>query len=127
MVEKKLLANCPVTRQDIMATEHIFGPDEGCLKGKMVRRAPHTVRTDPVGLLPVDIMSRYRKVVLCVDIMYVNKVPFLMTVSRHIKLGTAERLVNRKEETVLAAIMEVCKTVRRGWIQGRDHPGGLRI
>jgi hypothetical protein len=37
-----------------------------------------------------------------------------MTVSRHIKLGTAERLVNREEGTVLAAIVEVCKRYRGG-------------
>jgi hypothetical protein len=49
LIDGKLLANCPVTRQDIMAAEHIFGPDVGSLYGKTVRRAPHAIVDAPVG------------------------------------------------------------------------------
>eukprot|EP00978_Attheya_sp_CCMP212_P042095 scaffold250959_cov49-Attheya_sp.AAC.1 len=40
IVEKNLLPNCPVTREDIKIAEAIFGPDVGSLKGKTVRRTP---------------------------------------------------------------------------------------
>ena len=33
-VDNNLIPNCPITRQDILAAEHIFGPDLGSLKGK---------------------------------------------------------------------------------------------
>ena len=33
LVENNLLTNFPVTKMDILAAEHIFGPDLGSLKG----------------------------------------------------------------------------------------------
>ena len=35
IVNTNLLPNCPVTAQDSMAAEDIFGPDIGSLQGKM--------------------------------------------------------------------------------------------
>ena len=37
IVTSNQLPNCPITKADIMAAEHIFGPDVGSLKGKTVR------------------------------------------------------------------------------------------
>ena len=39
-VENNLIPNCPATRRDIVAVEHIFGPDVGSLKGKTTRKRP---------------------------------------------------------------------------------------
>jgi hypothetical protein len=36
IVTSNQLPNCPVTKADILAAEHIFGPDVGSLKGKTV-------------------------------------------------------------------------------------------
>jgi hypothetical protein len=41
IVARNQLPNCPITRDDILAAEDIFGPDIGSLKGKMTRRKPH--------------------------------------------------------------------------------------
>ena len=38
IVTSNQLLNCPITRADIVAAEHIFGPDVGSLKGKTVPR-----------------------------------------------------------------------------------------
>jgi hypothetical protein len=45
-------------------------------------------------------MAHYRKVVLCVDIMKVNKRLFLVTISRAIKFGTVAWLKNVKADTM---------------------------
>jgi hypothetical protein len=93
IVSERLLNNCPVTKADIVAAEDIFGPELGCLKGKTTRRKPAMVR-QIVEMLPPEIMSRYRNVTLCIDIMYVNKIPMIDSLSRNIKFGTVEDVSN---------------------------------
>lgn len=113
IVTRNQLPNCPVTKADILAAEHIFGPDVGSLKGKTTRQRPRTVRP-VVETLPPKIMSRYRDVTLACDIMFVNKVPMLVTISRNIRFATVEGLQDRKAETLTKAIKSVVSIYRRG-------------
>jgi hypothetical protein len=106
IVEKNLLKDCPVVRADVLAAEDIFGPNLGSLKGKTVRRSGERVRPE-YEQIPTSIMERYRDVTLCVDIMFVNKIPFLVTISRHIKFGTVEAIKSRHHKVVLAALKNV--------------------
>lgn len=59
--------------------------------------------------IPVVIVERYRYVTLGVDITKINKIPFLVTISRAIKFGTVELLANQKMVTVLKALLNVCR------------------
>jgi len=74
-VDNNLLPNCPITHRDIVAAEHIFGPDFGSLKGKMVQSTPIPVNMSLVDI-PSTIMSHYHEIILTGDIMFVNKVVF---------------------------------------------------
>jgi hypothetical protein len=107
IVKQNLLPNCPITARDILAAERIFGPDVGSLKGKTVRRAADHVEISTVDI-PSCLIRQYRNIVLTADIMFVNKIPFLVTISRHIKFGTtAEILANQQLKTILGAIKSV--------------------
>jgi hypothetical protein len=106
IVENNLLKNCPVTRQDILAAEHIFGPDVGSLKGKTTRRTGTPVKIHNTDI-PASIMTQYKTVVLCGDIMFVNRIPFFMTISRHIKFSTVEMIENQQNTTIIKAIKQV--------------------
>jgi arginine deiminase len=57
--------------------------------------------------IPASIMTHYKKLILGGDIMFVNKIPFFVTISRHIKFGTVEMLRNQKAKTILVAIKQV--------------------
>ena len=89
IVKENLLKNCPITTEDIMATEDILRPDLGSLRGKTVRRGGKHVVIDRQDV-PRTIMDGYRNVTLCIDIMFVNKIAFLVMISRGIKFGMVE-------------------------------------
>jgi hypothetical protein len=57
--------------------------------------------------IPATIMPHYQNVVLGGDLMFVNKIPFFMTMSQHIKFGTGETLKNQYNKTIFAAIEQV--------------------
>ena len=79
-LDNNLLPNCPVNRKDVLRAEQIFGSDVGSLKGKTVRRQPPRVEVEEVSL-PATIQEHYQEVTLACDIMYVHKIPFLMSIS----------------------------------------------
>jgi hypothetical protein len=47
-------------------------------------------------------MEQYRHVTLSTDVMKVNSIPFLMTISRHIKFSSAGKLDTLENITTLA-------------------------
>jgi hypothetical protein len=59
-----------------------------------VRRRPHLAKPT-IEPLPPQIMSRYRRVTLAADVMYVNGIPMLVTISRNLRFATVEALPNR--------------------------------
>ena len=83
------IKNCDVTRQDVVNAEDTLGPDKGSSQGKTARTASDQVRSGGSVPIPAMIMDHCRRIVLCVDVMKVNKIPFLVSIiSRAIKFGT---------------------------------------
>ena len=106
-VEQKLIPNCSIGRQqDILTAEDILVPSMDSLKGKMVRWGEEHVCSD-VSPIPHDILSLYCDITLCMDIMFVNKLAFLVTTSHHIKFGMIELLTNPQEDTVGKSVLNV--------------------
>jgi hypothetical protein len=106
IVENNQLPNCPINRQDILATEDIFGPNLGSLEGKTTPSTTKHMCATHVNI-PINIMSCYRDVTITGNIMFVNTIPFFMTISRHIKFGTTEMTTSQTTVTLLAAIKQV--------------------
>jgi hypothetical protein len=57
-------------------------------------------------------MEKYKNVTLSFDLMYVNKVTFLMTLSRHIHFGTAVWLSSRCEAEIMKGLRFVFQTYK---------------
>ena len=86
---------CPVTTDDAVVATKIWGPDVPSLKGKTTRRTPPTVPTDIVAV-PMEIRELHRNVTLSIDVFFVNKVPFFLTLSHKLMFTTVTHLANRK-------------------------------
>ncbi len=113
-------------------TEDIFGLDIGSLKGKTARRKLHQVWSAATPL-PLPIMERYRTLTLCANLMYVNGVPFLLTMSRNLKFGTIEALPNWLEATVITGLVSMVRVYKQrgfsislGLADGEFNTPGIR-
>ena len=99
----KHMRNCPVSRRDIAVAEDVYGPNLGSVKGKTPAKAvKHVVgSTDPV---PPDILARHGQISIATDIMYVNKVKFLVSYSRSLRFGIVTQIHSRNDEIVAEAL-----------------------
>ena len=86
-----LIRNCPITPTDIANAKKIFGPNVPSIKGKPVRRKPILMVSDYVDV-PPQILDLTRKVEVASDVMFVNGIPFLVSVSRRLQFITTQYL-----------------------------------
>ena len=101
------IANCPITLDDIDIAEKICGPDVASLKGKTTRQKLAPVVTDQVSI-PQELMDKHQNVALCLDAIFVNKIPFLVAISKKIKHRTATHLPSRAIKLHHKALDRVC-------------------
>jgi hypothetical protein len=107
-IEARSLTNCPITRQDAINAHVIFGRDFGSIKGKTTRRQLKGILSSVNNNnIPKSIMEHYRDLTLCIDIMFVNKIPFFMSLSRNIRFIPAEVLNNRKQASLTKALQPI--------------------
>jgi hypothetical protein len=106
MVSSNMIKNCPVTSIDITNANKIFGTDVATLKGKTVRMTHPPVVTDYVQI-PNEIMSLNRNITLAIDLMFVNGLPFMVSISRKIKFTTVKYLLGRKQDHLVKSIRKI--------------------
>ena len=62
-----------------------------------------------ISPLPTTILERYKSVTLEGDIMFINGIRFINTISRHVNFMTAEHIANAKASTLQESIRQVKK------------------
>ena len=76
------------------------------LKGKTVRHAPQSIVSNYIAVSP-QILSANQHIVISGDIFFVNKIPFLTTISQTIHLTTVHYLTDQKTSTILKGLTKV--------------------
>ncbi len=95
-----------MTTDDAVVASKIWGPDVPSLKGKTTRKTPSTVPTD-IMAVPMEIRELHRNVTLSIDVFFVNKVPFFLTLSHKLMFTTVTHLANRKIATIYTALKSI--------------------
>ncbi len=105
MVRLNMLKDCPVTNEDIKNANKIFGTDLATIRGKTVRRRPKQVITDYVNISRL-LVDTNQQVTLAADVMFVNSVPFLVSVSQNINLITIEHTPSTRAASSLGSLLQ---------------------
>ena len=79
MVRSNMIVNCPVTFSDVKNARLFFGPDITLLKVKSVRRKLASVVADYFDI-PREILESRKELEVSTDIMFINKLPFLLII-----------------------------------------------
>ena len=72
VVDKNILQNFPILREDVGIDEDIYGLSLPHLQGKTACHKFHHVEPIVVLSYPKVILDRYNNVTLCFDIMHIN-------------------------------------------------------
>ena len=105
--------NLPFGLKDLANSDLLFGRDRGAIRGKTVRRKPEKVRPMLVNI-PQQLYEKLKDVELTADVMFVNGLPFFVTLSRVIKLITAKFQPSRTAEKLVDSLETVVRIYRRG-------------
>jgi hypothetical protein len=110
------IANNPVTTDDINLAEKIFGRDIGAIKGKTTRRKPVPVVDDYIDN-PRELIASQYAVKLCVDLMNVNGLNFVTTISKNLQYRTAQYIKDKTPTEYTKALIEVIQVYSKGGFQ----------
>jgi hypothetical protein len=118
MVHSNMIANCDVTKNAVKNANLIFGPNLAEVRGRTVRKTPEPVCVKYMQI-PRAILHRHRLVTLTVDCMFMNCVPFLVSMSRGLNLIMAEHTPSRTAKNIAAGITRILALYAHGGFQVR--------
>ena len=99
ILQSNQIKECPLSTEDAKIADKIWGPNIAALKGKTTCSTPEHVAIDIVEV-PMEIRTLHRNVTLSINVFFVNKIPFLITLSRKKCFTTITHLSNQKIHTI---------------------------
>ena len=99
------IKECGIDRKHIKIANIIFGPAKAAIEGQTVQQTNKIPRDSGlITHIPTSILERYGMVTLGIDVMHINKRPFILSVSKHIKyfqcMGTRNKTVKTFINTI---------------------------
>ena len=111
-IDGGLMRNSPISRDAVCTAQYIWGISRPYLQGKSTRQRVDAVQLDTkvITVLPPEILPKYKHIVIGIDIMYANGIPFLTTISRTIQFGTTTEMSGATMDNVLIALRVIAST-----------------
>ena len=94
LISENMILNCPMIVEDVIRAGKFYFRDIHSIKSKTTRTQPTRLVTDYVKI-PPSVLENNKHVTLSIDIIYVNRIPFVTTISRNIKFTTVKAIQNR--------------------------------
>ena len=108
LIRSNHIKNCPLTVQDVEVAQKVWRKKISALKGKTTRKNPNVVARDQVKI-PVGLIKLHEEVILTCDILFVDKIPFFLTLSQKIYFTSVNNLANHTVPEIFKAFKEVYK------------------
>jgi hypothetical protein len=105
VIRSKQIKDCLVTVEGVDVALKISGKNMTALKGKTTQSKPNLVAKDFVKF-PVELQKLHQEVFLTVDIFFVNKIPFFLTLSQKICFTAVNHLADRTVPQIFKAFKE---------------------
>ena len=97
-----------VTKSNMKLMECLFGPDMPTMKGNTTRHHPCQLVSDIVSI-PHELHDAQCNICLYIDIMYINGMPFLTTISKNIKYHTTMWVADHTVPTITSLVESILK------------------
>ena len=111
-IENNVVRATPFTRRDVRIADIIHGRDVAALKGKSTKKQSKMPNPDEVRDVPEHIVKNYSKISLYIDVMHVNGIMFLVSVSKHIGLVQCICIRKKNREKFLHAMLLMIRVYR---------------
>ena len=106
MIRSNHINDCPVTVEEVNFAINIWGKNIADRKGNTTQSKPNTVKRDSVKIL-MDLLKLHKEVLLTLDIVFVNNISFILTLSRKICFTAVNHLADRMVPQIFAAFKEI--------------------
>ena len=104
-IDKSGIKECGIDRRHIKIANVIFGPSQAVVEGKTVQRKNKMPRDSSlITSIPSSIIERYGNETVGIDLLHVNKRPYINTISKLIKYIQYMETTNKNTNTFLATI-----------------------
>ena len=108
MVSNNSIKNCPVKPDHITNPHSIFSPSIAGVRGQTTRQKSEQVEA-VVWRTPDDFHCLHKIVILMVNVMFVNGMAFLITISQKLRLSKVEQLPSRTATQLSNSLIKIVK------------------
>ena len=95
------------TNHDVRIAKDFLGYSEYAAKGKMKHPRKGVQITKQYSDVPKEVLKHYKEVHLNIDVMYINKIPFLVAVSKSIGMIHCTPVTNKDNKRVSDALTSI--------------------
>ena len=97
IIKGNMIQNCPVTVDDIILAEKIYGKSIALLKGKSTRSTPKAIVDDYINI-PEELTDNNPTVNLYIDTLTICGCHFLLTIDKNVRYWSLYTLNNKSKQ-----------------------------